>query len=278
MPEQLFKRPTIRWPSSSPTDFSADVERFLAQVLGSPVAESADADKTQAAENSTVDASTTEQLAEAYVTELAAQALMNNASHVSLNSAWEQNLISGTDVWNNWTLVDIPSAGPLNDIQRWKSASSYRPIEVADDAATSWQLASIPVADDQPIHIENTFNRVEYLTNVSEPQFVRVVESTALRGPVSLMLTTGGATLRIALEGIDGLTLEEGDETSVDPFPLFAAAMREGRVIGRGMPSPGERKLRYFEADPDPADEAEQIGFGRSGAWPADAPRRPHRR
>jgi hypothetical protein len=40
--------------------------------------------------------------------------------------------------------------------------------------------------------------------------------------------------------------LERGDRE--DSFPLLAAAMREGRITGRGLPAPGTRKLR---SEPD---------------------------
>ena len=59
-------------------------------------------------------------------------------------------------------------------------------------------------------------------------------------------------------------------------FPRLVAAMREGRIRGRGLPTAGARVIRA-EPDPEPATEADQIGFGRSGAAPADRPRRRRR-
>ena len=81
---------------------------------------------------------------------------------------------------------------------------------------------------------------------------------------------------------LDDLLLTESDAAAAGPsppqFPRLAAAVHEGRVVGVGLPSPGVRSLRLIEADPDPATEDEQIGFGRSGRRPDDAPRRPRLR
>jgi hypothetical protein len=72
--------------------------------------------------------------------------------------------------------------------------------------------------------------------------------------------------------------VERDERPQVNPaMPRLAAALREGRINGQGLPRPGARRLRYVEDDPDTATEEEQIGFGRAGDPPAEMHRRSRR-
>jgi len=185
-----------------------------------------------------------------------------------------------------------------SDVLSWKPSRYWDPIfsiysltpEVVDTSSdvimNTGESTSglLPLGLCGYVSIPVDIGKTASVTSVSTVVGVTVIG--AMLGAVIGGAVSGGSMLGVAggamIGGAIGTTVvarQAGSAVAqtVPRFPRLLAAMREGRIKGAGLPAPGNRKLRLVETEP-PAAEAEQIGFGRSGTRPDDAPRRPRLR
>jgi hypothetical protein len=103
--------------------------------------------------------------------------------------------------------------------------------------------------------------------------FSQILDRDALLSAVTITAGRSGFSQQWGADPV-----ERSERPQSNPaMPRLAAALREGRLDGQGLPRAGMRKLRYVDEVDHPTTEADQIGFGRTGVPPADMHRRSRR-